>query len=167
MNPPQVSYSDLSPFGRVVAGTVEICFSTLLEYFSGFMGGYFLGTLTGIPRLVATPIQPEIQQTFFRELSARTVRMHGKSFGWAKQWGGISAAFGGFRVATKVIRGGVEDEWNTIMSSMAAGAYFARKEGPTAMIRGAVVYGGFMYLLSGGLFAKKEPFQYEERPIDF
>jgi hypothetical protein len=45
-------------------------------------------------------------------------------------------------------------------------------EGPQAMIRGAVMYGGLMYFLSGGAgtgfgFGKKQPFQYEEQEIEF
>jgi Tim17/Tim22/Tim23/Pmp24 family len=124
--PPPITYHDLSPVGRAVAGTVEIGFTTVLEYCSGFFGGYVLGSLTDIPRLLTLPVEPNVQQAFFRELSGRAARMHLKSFEWAMRWGGISAAFGGFRVATKVFRGGVEDEWNTVISSMAAGAFFAR-----------------------------------------
>jgi hypothetical protein len=30
-------------------------------------------------------------------------------------------------VACRVLRGGVEDEWNTLLGSMAAGAFFRRK----------------------------------------
>ena len=40
-------------------------------------------------------------------------------------------------------------------------------EGPQAMIRGAIMYGGLMYLLSGNLTEKKQPFQYMEETIDF
>jgi hypothetical protein len=35
------------------------------------------------------------------------------------------------------------------------------------MIKGALLYGGFVYLLSGNFALKKKPFQYEEKPIDF
>ena len=35
------------------------------------------------------------------------------------------------------------------------------------MLRAAVTYGGMIYLLSGGLGAKKEPFQYDDKPLDF
>jgi hypothetical protein len=127
MEPPKVTYEDLSPLGRVIAGTVEVGVVTLTEYMSGFFGGYVLGTLTDIPRLLSRRAQPDIQQAFLKELSGRAARMHTKSFTWAKSWGSISAVFGCSRVATKVLRGGKEDEWNTVFSSMAAGAYFARK----------------------------------------
>lgn len=174
--PPTVTYADLSPIGKIVAGTVEIALSTVLEYISGFMGGYCLGTLFDVPRLLTKPIEPPPNMErlpFLQQAAGRASRMHGKSMKWATQWAGISAAFGGFRVTAKVVRGGVEDEWNTIFSSMAAGAYFARKgklltllhapflcfckllidspvslsfaEGPNAMIRGAVMVSAEWY----------------------
>ena len=40
-------------------------------------------------------------------------------------------------------------------------------EGPKSMVQKAIVYGGIMYLLSGNLMEKKEPFQYTEETIDF
>lgn len=124
-DPPALTYADLTPLGKVVAGSVEVAIATTLEYISGFMGGYALGTITGIPRLLFTSINGE-QRQLWQEALPRLTRMHQKSFSWASTWGGISAAFGGFRVATKIVRGGVEDEWSTVFSSMAAGAFFAR-----------------------------------------
>jgi len=126
VDPPTLTYDDLTPLGKLVAGTVEVTLATLLEFASGFFGGYLIGTVTDIPFLLFRPVEQEARRAFFQEVSGRAARMHAKSFRWAKSFGGISAAFGGFRVATKVIRGGVEDEWNTIVSSMAAGAFFAR-----------------------------------------
>ena len=35
------------------------------------------------------------------------------------------------------------------------------------MLKGAIMYGGLMYLLSGNLMEKKQPFQYTEETIDF
>jgi hypothetical protein len=198
---PIVTYKDLTPLGRAVAGTVEVVVTTLSEYLTGFVGGYVLGTATDIPRLLF-------------------LRMHTKSFRWARNWGGVSAAFGCFRVAAKVARGGKEDEWTTILSSMAAGAYFARLgmyctvlsvrvrrlvhermyslycsqiicrrrfnsfndshpnthplclfsslllEGPQAMVRGAVTYGGLMYLLANLPMNSKAPVP-QDYPVDF
>jgi hypothetical protein len=125
-SPELTTYGDLGPFGRLVAGTVEIAVTTLTEYMTGFAGGYALGTVTDIPKLLFRRVEPDARQALFKEISGRTARMHTKSFGWAKNWAGISAAFGCFRVVAKVSRGGKEDEWTTILSSMAAGAYFAR-----------------------------------------
>jgi len=168
LQPPTVSYADLSPLGRAVAGTVEIAVSTLTEYVTGFAGGYFLGTVTDVPRLLFRRVEPEARQALMQEASGRMMRMHAKSFRWARNWGGISAAFGCFRVATKVVRGGKEDEWTTILSSMAAGAFFARQEGPAAMLRGAATYGGMMYVLANGFGppGKGTPVP-QDYPIDF
>jgi hypothetical protein len=35
------------------------------------------------------------------------------------------------------------------------------------MVRGAVMYGGLVYLLSGNMFEKKQPFEYTEEKLDF
>ena len=35
------------------------------------------------------------------------------------------------------------------------------------MLRGAIIYGGLVYMLSGGMRSKKEPFEYKEQPIEF
>ena len=42
-------------------------------------------------------------------------------------------------------------------------------EGPQAMLRGAVLYGGLMYLVSGNLIGgnRRKPFQYEEEVVEF
>lgn len=119
-----VNYAELGPVGRIVAGAVEVAVSTGLEFLSGFMGGYALGTVTEVPRLL---FRSTNQPTFLKETSSRFVRLNSKSIRWAKSWGGISAAFGGFNVLIKVVRGGKEDDWNSIISSTAAGVFFARK----------------------------------------
>ena len=127
----EFSFAQLGPLGKIVAGTVEIILATAMEYISGYVGGYALGTVTGLPAFLTKPVQgtPSQQQHFWNQVQQRAGRMHHKSAKWAGSWAGISAAFGGFRVTTKVLRGGKEDEWSTIFSSMAAGAWFARKGG--------------------------------------
>ena len=125
---PEASYAQLGPIGKVIAGTLEIVVSTALEYLSGYVGGYALGTVTGLPAffLKKSDSTAAAAAGVWNQLGARATRMHGKSARWAGSWAGISAAFGGFRVTTKVLRGGKEDEWSTVFSSMAAGAWFAR-----------------------------------------
>lgn len=125
------SYDDLTIFGRVIAGVVEIATTVAMEYCTGFLSGYLLGSVTGLPALLTKRAASDVGSTMqslsmWKELAGRTARMHGKSVPWAKSWGSISAAFGGFRVGVRVVRNGKEDEWNTVFSSMAAGAYFAR-----------------------------------------
>lgn len=133
LDPSDYSYDDLTVVGRVIAGVVEIGCSVAIEYVTGFVSGYFLGSLTGLPALLtqglaATDVAAAAttRNAFWKEVVGRTARMHGKSVTWAQRWAGISAAFGGFKVGTRVLRNNKEDEWNTILSSMAAGAFFAR-----------------------------------------
>jgi hypothetical protein len=126
--PPAINFDDLGPIGKVVAGATQIVTSTALEYVSGFFMGLVLGTVVGVPGFLFRPIEPGVPKIFMREVAGRWARMSTRTVGWAKNWGGISAAFGGFKVAVKVIRQQEEDdEWNTILSSAAAGAFFARK----------------------------------------
>ena len=128
---PNYSYDDLTLLGRTIAGTVEIGFTVLIEYVTGFVGGYALGGITDLPRFLTQSAgqQAANNAVWWRELAARTSRMHVKSARWGRSWAGISAAFGGFRVTVRVLRNGKEDEWNTVLSSMAAGAFFARNGG--------------------------------------
>jgi len=124
------NYDDLTWLGKFIAGTVEIGFTVLMEYASGFVGGYVLGGLTDIPRFVrqSTGVAQQQQQFWFwREFAGRAARTNAKAARWGRSWGGISAAFGGFDVAVRILRNGKKDEWNTVFSSVAAGAWFARK----------------------------------------
>jgi hypothetical protein len=166
------SYEELTWLGKIVAGVTEVAVTVIIEYATGFVGGYFLGSLIGVPAFFMNALdnpQNVPKNSFLNELGGRSMRLHRKSMGWATNLGGISAAFGGFRVAVRVCRNGKEDEWTTILSSMAAGAYFARSEGPQAMLRGAVLYGGLMYLLSGNLLGgqRRQPFEYKEEVMEF
>jgi hypothetical protein len=178
-----LSYQDLTPVGKLVAGTVEVgmCWCllkpkslhanlftlsshlfaaaivTVLEYASGFVGGFFLGGLTDVPRLLFRPVDGA--SALRSQVSSRFLRLHQKSLRWgiryetrdshrcrlraqnhdgspkeeifvhrlSVSWAEISATCGGMHVACRVLRGGVEDEWNTLLGSMAAGAFFRRK----------------------------------------
>ena len=164
-NFPDISYQDLGPIGKTIAGITEIVFATALEYVSGFFTGILLGTLVGLPGFAFKASEPGIRKALGVEIKSRFIRMNTRSLSWAKNFGSISAAFGGFGVAVKVLRNGEEDVWNSILSSAAAGAFFARKEGPQAMLRGAVLYGGLIYLVSGGVGKNKQLQEYTERPV--
>lgn len=83
--PPPLTYADLSPAGRLIAGTVEVAVSTVLEYISGFLGGYALGTITDLPRLLFRPIESAEATTWMQQASGRFARMHQKSATWAKR----------------------------------------------------------------------------------
>jgi Tim17/Tim22/Tim23/Pmp24 family len=123
---PAVTYADLGILGKIVAGTMEITVAVAFEFVMGAVGGYVLGTVTDIPRFLFKPLNKP-PAGFIEKLGERVGRTHQKSWTWARSWGSISAAFGGFRVGAKILRNGREDEWTTVLSSMAAGAYFARK----------------------------------------
>ena len=133
-------YYELGPIGKCVAGVTQIAVTTIMEYVTGFMAGIFIGSVAGIPGFVLNPLDknPANPGTaanaaansrlpiFMKEVSGRFSRMNTRSMKWAKTWGYYSATFGGSRIAIKVLRGGREDDWNTIISSAIAGAFFAR-----------------------------------------
>ncbi|GKY98418.1 hypothetical protein MPSEU_000799300 [Mayamaea pseudoterrestris] len=151
---PKITYRDLSPIGKLIAGTVEVCVATVMEYVTGFTAGYVIGCVTDVPRLLFQSTQPDQQVSLMQDFSARTARMNGKSLKWARSWGELSAVFGGCRVAVKLLRNGKEDEWSSVFSSMAAGAFLARAQGPQGMIQGAATYGLMIYVLSGMAFRR-------------
>ena len=228
-------YYELGPIGKCVAGVTQIAVTTIMEYVTGFMAGIFIGSVAGIPGFVLNPLDknPANPGTaanaaansrlpiFMKEVSGRFSRMNTRSMKWAKTWGYYSATFGGSRIAIKVLRGGREDDWNTIISSAIAGAFFARTgtcnkhmtyyifetislspslyclnplsrfrqlfwknfshttcfrsrsffdfantEGPKGMVKGALLYGGMVYLLYGG-GGKRTLEGYREERIDF
>jgi Tim17/Tim22/Tim23/Pmp24 family len=118
-----LTYDDLGLVGKTVAGAVEIAMAIAIEYCTGFVSGYFLGAVCGLPELARGN---GARATFWKEVTGRTSRMHGKGVRWAKSFSSISATFAGFQTTVKVVRSGKEDKWTSIISSMAAGAYFAR-----------------------------------------
>lgn len=160
-------YADMGPIGLAVAGTIDVAARVAYDYIGTFLLAYVIGTVTDLPRFFFRSMDPEQRFPFMQELSKRCGRMHGKSVRWGKSWGSISAVFGGCGAATRVVRRGKEDQWNSIISSAAAGAFFARKDGPQGMLRGALFYGTAVYLFSGGGGKKKDPSQYTEQPLEF
>lgn len=184
---PEVSYDNLGPIGKAVAGVTQVVVTTMLEYSSGFFFGFLIGTTVGVPGLLFRPLEPGAPKMLFQEARGRFGRMNSRSLGWGKSWGGISAAFGGFKVAVKVLRNGKEDSWNQILSSAAAGAFFARNgkfkrrichhsfcnfsqmllDGPKAMLTGALLYGGMIYIVSGGVGNQRSIQEYTEQPVEF
>ena len=92
---PELSYNDLGPIGKTVAGCTEIVFATAFEYCTGFLQGLCLGTLVGAPGFVFRPMEKGMRQALRIEMSSRFTRMNTRSLSWAKNFGSISAAFGG------------------------------------------------------------------------
>lgn len=118
-----LTYDDLGLLGKTVAGVVEIAMAIAIEYCTGFVGGYCMGAVCGLPELARSN---GVRTTFWKEVTGRTGRMHGKGVRWGKSFSSVSATFAGFQTTVKVVRSGKEDKWTSIISSMAAGAYFAR-----------------------------------------
>jgi len=87
----QLTYADLTPIGRLAAGTVEVAIVTCFEYMSGLFGGYFIGCVTDIPRLLfrstidSASQQPMVPPPFWKEAAGRFARMHQKSASWGKK----------------------------------------------------------------------------------
>ena len=134
------SFNDLSLFGKVVAGVTKMALVCVFDYLSVFAMAYAAGALFGFPK-------------FFQDQTVG--QWHGRNRRWGHSWGSISAVVGGTNVAARVVRGGKEDEWTSVLSSMAMGAFWRRTHGPKAMIQGALTYGAIIYFLSAGNSPKR------------
>lgn len=161
----ETKFQDLGPIGKTIAGCTEIVFVTLTNCISGYMSGLFFGTLVGTPGFLFRPIETSVRRPLMEEMKLRFVRMNTRSVSWGKSLAGVSAAFGGFDVAVKVLRNGKEDFWSQILSSAFAGAYFARKEGTQAMVRGAITYGALVYALTVVSRKGSGVQEYVDRPV--
>ena len=124
---PTVTFDDLGPVGKVVAGVTQLATTVLFEYFSGFVLGYLGGTLIGTPGLIFRPTEPGVPKMLMTEVKGRFSRMNSRAMRFGRNFGGISATFKGTDVAVRLVRYGREDSWNEVLSSAAAGAIFARK----------------------------------------
>jgi hypothetical protein len=112
-----LSYQDLSPLGRLVAGTVEVgtnenvfgmrqeclhagqvththslCAFTLavvvtvLEYVSGMVSGYLLGSVTDVPSLLFRRVDGANAAGGWNQVSSRFLRLHNKSLRWGSRY---------------------------------------------------------------------------------
>ena len=123
--------ASLSPLGKVIAGTVEVTVSTSISYLSSYAIGYlFSGVFNA-----------------FKVRSVGLKGLHSTSVGSGKSWGAVGAYFSGFACLSKVVRGGVEDKWNQVCASCAAGACLNKAGGPESMAKGCLTYAGFTLLL--------------------
>lgn len=143
----RVEFKDLSLGGKIVAGGWSIGRTLVQQYIGGFVFGYFLGSLRGIPHLLFKK-EGLMGTPFLEEIPMRFSRWTGKAFRWGCTWGPITAAFGTMDATIVVLRNGVQDNINLYLSSAAAGAFYARAGGPVKMVMNALLYGGMTYGLT-------------------
>ena len=129
--------AQLGPVGLLVANTVEVLATTASSYISGGIFGYFIGGAMGLPGAFRnqaakgtsgfTHLKSASPHAGFKDIQRRIVDWNSKALVQGKSWGALSASFSGFHALARVCRGGVEDRWNSIISSAATGAYLARQ----------------------------------------
>jgi hypothetical protein len=168
--PQEVSFDDLGPVGKVVASTTELGVAIVYNYCQGYLTGWFFGTFIGIPGLLFNKLnlEPGVQKVFMTEFKGRLGRMNTRSVRFGKNFGGVSSIFKGSDVAVRRLRYGKNDEWNDIFGSALSGAIFSRKEGPLGMAKGAILWGGMIYVLNGaGRSTSPLSRSYKEEPVEF
>ena len=132
--------AQLGPIGYFVSNSVELLVVTVGSYISGGMMGYVGGGAMGIP---STLFGKEVGN-----IAARFSALNAKAFASCKSWATLSAAFTGFHKLSWLVRGGVEDRWNSVWGSFMTGAYLNRDKGSwQEMVRGGATYAGFTLVL--------------------
>ena len=116
----------LGPIGLLIANSVEVGLATANAYISGGIFGYFVGGCLGVPGLFKSSDTMNTAGAI-KKMQQKMGDWNSKAFTQCKSWGALSASFSGFHALTRVCRGGVEDRWNSIISSACAGAYLSRK----------------------------------------
>ncbi len=94
----ELTYNDLGPIGKTVAGCTEIVITTVMDFCTGYVQGWLLGTIVGTPGFVFRPVEKGLRQPFAKELSGRFARMNARNKNWSKTFSRISAAFGGVSI---------------------------------------------------------------------
>jgi Tim17/Tim22/Tim23/Pmp24 family len=135
-------WDELSFPWKCVFGGVEIAYIVGSQWLSGFATAYLLGSMTGL-------------YGFSQPLDAtgltRFSRWNQRSMRWGKSWGSISASFSGFDAGVRLLRNNRVDEWNSLLGSACAGAFFVRSQGPAAMAKSAALYAsvGYFFMRAG------------------
>eukprot|EP00557_Chaetoceros_sp_GSL56_P002741 CAMPEP_0176499646 /NCGR_PEP_ID=MMETSP0200_2-20121128/13050_1 /TAXON_ID=947934 /ORGANISM="Chaetoceros sp., Strain GSL56" /LENGTH=361 /DNA_ID=CAMNT_0017898103 /DNA_START=150 /DNA_END=1235 /DNA_ORIENTATION=+ len=169
--------AQLGPVGLIVANAVEVVATTASSYISGGIFGYMIGGAMGIPGVFRnqaasgppgfTHLKSASPHAGLKDMQRRLVDWNAKALLQGKSWGTLSASFSGFHALARVCRGGVEDRWNSIISSAATGAYLSRQGGPQAMLQGASTYAGFTYVLDQMFGSRRDATIGGERGFEF
>jgi hypothetical protein len=130
-------WQDLSFHWKCVFGGIEIAYIVGTQWLSGFTTAYLLGSITGL-HTFSQP--PEVGLSRFSRWNQRNIR-------WGKSWGSVSASFSGFDAGVRLLRNNQMDEWNSLLGSACAGAFFVRSQGPAAMAKSAAMYASVGYFI--------------------
>lgn len=167
--------SQLGPIGLLIANSVEVGLATANSYISTGIFGYFVGGCLGVPGMFKSSPQDALNNAgAIKKMQQKMGDLNAKALTQGKSWGALSASFSGFHALARVCRGGVEDRWNSIISSACAGAYLSRKAGPQAMLSAASTYATMTYIFDlamGGLGGKTtnqvdKDFDFTDTPIE-
>jgi hypothetical protein len=166
-----------TPFLRTLQ---TIASGTLHDSWSGFVGGYVLGTATDVSRqiyrtVVSSTVQSAAATTSaaasttghvlpyneLLQLSQNALHTHSRNTAFALEWARMSAVFGACRLVVQSVRQ-THDEWNSVGGSCLAGAVFSILQhtttpqqylpAPSVMLQSALLYGGTMWLLHPNLW---------------
>ncbi|KAI2502183.1 Tim17/Tim22/Tim23/Pmp24 family [Fragilaria crotonensis] len=120
---------------KLIFGAVEIAYTVGTQWVSGFATAYIFGSVTGVVGFAKPPT----------EGLSRLARWNQRNVKWGKSWGSVSASFSGFDTGVRLLRNNKVDEWNSILGSACAGAFFVRSQGPASMVKSACLYAAFGY----------------------
>jgi hypothetical protein len=161
-----VSFNELGPIGKTIAGCTEIVFTTIFDYCSGYLQGFLIGTLIGFSSLTNILLQFGV---------AVKVLRNGEQDVWSDicssaAAGAFFARKGRFKLTTSTGRTyiSVHSDRTTFSLSISlldhkhSCSLFPSLDGPQAMLRGALLYGGLIYLTSGS--RKNQIQEFTEKP---
>jgi hypothetical protein len=117
-------------------GAVEIAYTVGTQWVSGFATAYIFGSVTGVIGFAKPPT----------EGLSRLGRWNQRNVRWGKSWGSVSASLSGFDTGVRLLRNNKVDEWNSILGSACAGAFFVRSQGAASMVKSACLYAAFGYM---------------------
>ena len=144
----------MPPFGMQPAAPIEVPSSvamkiylivkkTVLEFGSGYMGGYIVAALFGLFRGGMN--------------QARCGR-------WGLMIGPVSAIYGFIDMVAKMFFGATDASvWNATIKSVAAGLYFGRNGGIMGMVKNAGLYGAMTYYMTKMRNDQQEQLELEQK----
>mmetsp|Transcript_3233 Transcript_3233/g.5713 ORF Transcript_3233/g.5713 Transcript_3233/m.5713 type:complete len:185 (+) Transcript_3233:208-762(+) len=126
--------------GKIISGA----------FIGAFMGvglGLFMGAMGGDTSAIEVIKGREVPPAPLREQMRSGYKATGaKAKGWAKQFGVLTALFGGVECVVEKYRA-KHDVWNPVISGCAVGATLSASGGPGAACLGCAGFAGFSYLI--------------------